>query len=56
MGEGGGSSAVMFLYRIGGVGGGVVEQCGKVTLPHCSPTPDSFGPQMALAYVLAVIS
>ncbi len=31
----GGSSAVIILYRTGGVG----EQCGKVTLPHCSPPP-----------------
>jgi hypothetical protein len=33
-----GSSAIMLLYRTGGVGG---EQCGKVTLPlpHCAPTP-----------------
>jgi len=29
------SSAVMLLYCTGGVG----EQCGKVTLPHCSPPP-----------------
>jgi hypothetical protein len=31
----GGSSLVKVLYRTGGAG----EHCGKVTLPHCSPTP-----------------
>ncbi len=27
----------MLLYRTGGMGVG--EQCGKVTLSHCSPNP-----------------
>ncbi len=41
IGNEGERSAVMLLYRTGG--GGLIEQCGKVTLPHCSPTTLSSG-------------